>query len=144
MQIALGKTGYFLISGIVRTDSEYQVCKNGQSRCTAGAVVDVRRDMDGNAINDQDGRPVGVWANLTAWGDYAKILSSAQRGDGILAIGTIHKWEKDGKEYKSLNVNNAGFLTLSYPNQPAGQPDQGGTAQEMTELTDDDDGELPF
>lgn len=143
MQVALGKTGYFLITGIIRTEPKRTDCKNGSERCTAGAVVEVRRDQDGNAVNDEDGRPVSVWANITAWGVYAKVLSSAQKGDGILAVGTIRTWEQDGKSYKSLSVNNHGYLVLSYPMQPDGPAPAVGEGQQFQDLGDDD-GELPF
>ena len=146
MQHPLGRTGYVLITGRIRSDVELIQCKNGSHRAKASVVVDVQRDEQGRIIIDDQGRPKGVWANLTAWGFYARVLGQAQRGDGIEAIGTVQTWEHDGKTYRSLVVNDYGSIKLIYPMQPAGQPGEAEyqDTPEMTDITDDDDGELPF
>lgn len=148
MQVVLGKTGYVMVTGKIRSDIEIIQCKNGSPRAKASLVIDVQRDAQGHPINDDQGRPRGVWANLTAWGDYAKILGSGQRGDGVLAIGKITEWEHEGKVYRTLSINNDGYLALSYPTQPAGNPEGQNPCEyqpgAMTEITDDDDGDLPF
>lgn len=146
MQITLGKTGYVQIAGTIQSDTEFIQCKNGNYRCKASAVIGVQKDQQGNLLKDTQGRNVYVWVNLTAWGIYASVLGQAQKGDGIFAIGTVQQWEHNGKTYKSLVVNNDGFLSISYPMQPAGQPAAAEyqDAPQMSDITDDDDGELPF
>lgn len=143
MQIALGKTGYVQICGILRSGPNVKACKNGQTRCDAGIVIDIRRGDDGKPVRDQDGRAQGIWANITAWGAWAEYLATAEPGDAVKAIGTLQSWERDGRQYKGLSINNAGFIDLVRLSALS----DGGTApapnhQDFQEL--DDDGELPF
>lgn len=144
MQLMLGKSGYALVCGLLRSGPELNTCKNGRQRCTAGLVVDVRRDAQGKPLKDQQGHPINVWANLTAWGPWAKLLGTAERGDAVLAIGKLHTWEQDGQTYKDLAINDFGFLNVIHlaflADQDQTPPPQPQTFQEL----DDDDGELPF
>lgn len=144
MQLMLGKSGYALVCGQVNSGPNLSRCKNGKHKCTAGLVVDVRRDQDDKPLKDQNGHPVNVWANLTAWGPWARYLSTAERGDAVLAIGKFHTWEQDGKTYKDLSINAFGFLFVIhlalFSDQNQTPPAQPQTFQEL----DDEDGELPF
>ena len=132
MQLKLGNSGYVMVTGVCQVEPETSRTSKGTLRCTASLVVGEREDGDGKGS--------GVWANLTAWGTNAAVLSAVGKGDSVLAVGQLQSWERDGRTYKALSIGRYGFVCTGavpdHVSSTSAQPPQ------LTEL--DDDGELPF
>lgn len=139
MQVKL-PGGWVMVCGHCSKDGELQRVGEKQSRlCKVGVAVDKRPDPE-----NPSGKPVNVWANVTAWHDLASVLARVKKGDSILVIGRVKSREYEGKEYKDLEADWIGVSALppaasnsSHYDAPVPAGDQ------FTEL-DDDDGELPF
>lgn len=91
---------------------------------------------------DEKGKPRTIWINATAWRGLAEVLNQARSGDSVLVIGKLHTHEYEGKRYKDIQ---AVYVSVAQPDfygdyrsAALAEPPQ------LEDLTEEDDGELPF
>lgn len=143
--MAFGKlqSGHWIVAGRCTEPKFGYVGKDNTPRCTVGVAAGKSKTE-----KDENGYPKTIWINIVAWRDMAYILYSAHKGDAVIATGLLHEHEYEGRMYKDIQAE---FVHVAqkidpYANfapPPAAPAAQSG-GQDWTELTDDDDGELPF
>ena len=91
--------------------------------------------------------PKTIWINVVAWRDMAYILYQARKGDSVMATGLLHEHEWEGRVYKDIQAEFVSVARKEDPYAgaaPPAAPAASTGAQDWTELSEDDDGELPF
>lgn len=133
--------GSVMVSGYCGRDPEFKTVGEKNSRkCTVGLVVGKQKNPDDPAAT------VTIWCNVVAWHDLASLLASARKGDPVFVIGKIKSREYEGKTYTDLEAE---FLSVASVHaaiqNPAYSMPAGDTQNEpFVQLSDGDDGELPF
>ena len=132
------RSGDWIVAGTCSEPRFKRVGKENTPRCTIGIAAGQSNELDDR------GKPKTIWINVTAWRQMAVVLNQARSGDSVLAIGKLHQHEYEGKQYKDIqavyvNVSQPDFYdAYSAPTPAAAEP------PEMTELPEEDEGELPF
>lgn len=138
MQIKLGTnpTGenVYMVSGTVCKNAEYkEVGTKSTPMATFSLAVGKAKDT------------TTIFASCKAWRKLAAYARLIEKGDTVIAIGTIEEHEYEGKQYKTLvcewlnRVGEIGAEAPAYvPSAYASEP----TAPKLEEVKTDDD--LPF
>lgn len=131
------KDGSVQIAGMCGRDVELRLVGEKQSRvCSVGVAVGKRPPASPNEKAET------IWCEVKAWHNLASILSLARKGDSVFAIGRIESREHNGKVYKELIAE---YVSVASINCTAASP---ATMQppenQLSELANDNDGELPF
>lgn len=143
--MAFGKlqSGHWIVAGRCTEPKFGYVGKDNTTRCTAGIAAGKSKTE-----KDENGYPKTIWINIVAWREMAYILYQAHKGDSVFATGLLHEHEYEGRIYKDIQAE---FVQVAqkvdpYANAapPPAAPAAQNSGQDWTELTDDDDGELPF
>lgn len=124
------KDGSVMVVGGCSKDAQIEhVGKDNKPVCKVGLAVGKRED--GSTI----------WVNVVGWYEAAAVLSEAEKGQQVLAIGSLKEREYNGKTYTDLVAD---FVSVCSPSgKDAYHPSYAPPAGDFAELTDDPSG-LPF
>lgn len=144
----IAKTGKWVMAcGPASKDAEY---KQVGEKNTPLAKFGIKVDETKNELGQSEAR----WLNCDCWGKMSGIGQRIEKGDVVLAIGTLQKSESNGKTYENLRcefVSIQGKTGLSITNDPGGAPegfeeytgpDAWSSSAAIAERPDPDD--LPF
>lgn len=130
------QSGDWLVAGRCSEPKYRRVGKDHTPRCSIGIAAGQSKELD------EKGKPRTIWINATAWRGLAEVLNQARSGDSVLVIGKLHTHEYEGKRYKDIQ---AVYVSVAQPDfygdyrsAALAEPPQ------LEDLTEEDDGELPF
>lgn len=130
------QSGDWLAAGRCSEPKYRRVGKDNTPRCSIWIAAAKSDELD------EKGKPRTIWINATAWRGMADVLNQARSGDSVLVIGRLHTREYEGKVYKDVqavyvNVAQPDFYGAFHETASAEPPD-------LSDLSEEDDGELPF
>lgn len=142
--MAFGKlaSGHYIVAGRCSEPRFNYVGKDNTPRCTIGIAAGKSKTE-----KDENGEPKTIWINVVAWRDMAYILYNARKGDSVMVTGLLHEHEWEGRIYKDIQAEyiNVAQKVDPYANSaPPAAPAAATSAPEWTDISGDDDGDLPF
>lgn len=134
------KGNSMIIWGTVAFDATFRDLKNNNCVCNFLVNYAMSQGEKGNR------RYVGM--NCTAWNDIARYCAGLEQGDTVMCCGEVtadsYRSQKSGKDEFLLTVNFISVVpkaeTVELTEEEAEPP----TEDTFTEITDEDDSELPF
>lgn len=130
------QSGDWLVAGRCSEPKYRRVGKDNTPRCSI-EIAAARSDE-----LDEKGKPRTIWINATAWRGMADVLNQARSGDSVLVIGRLHTREYEGKVYKDVQ---AVYVNVAQPDfYGAFQENASAEPSDLSDLSEEDDGELPF
>lgn len=130
------QSGDWLVAGRCSEPKYRRVGKDNTPRCSIGIAAAKSDELD------EKGKPRTIWINATAWRGMADVLNQARSGDSVLVIGRLHTREYEGKVYKDVYAAYVNVVHLERYN--AFQENASAEPSDLSDLSEEDDGELPF
>jgi single-stranded DNA-binding protein len=131
MQAKLGDS--IMIIGNASKDAEFKHVGEKQTPNSKFSLI-IGKDADNKSI----------FVDCEAWSRLAYIASQIQKGDIVMAIGTVKTREYNGKTYKTLTADWVDIKgSTAKAEQPASQPQTPPAEAPMNLNPEDTDG-LPF
>lgn len=130
------QSGDWLAAGTC-TEPEYRLVGKDQTpRCRCGILVARSDELD------EQGRHKPTFMNIVAWRGMAEVLRRARKGDLVLAIGRLQVRKSEGRTFKDVYAAYVNVVHLERYNafhEPASAE-----PPDLSDLSEEDDGELPF
>lgn len=142
--MAFGKlqSGHWIVAGWCSEPRFNYVGESKTPKCSIGIAAGKSKTE-----KDDNGNPKTIWISVVAWRDMAYILYQARKGDSVMATGLLHEHEWEGRVYKDIQAEFVSVARKVDPYAsaaPPAAPAASTGAQDWAELSEDDDGELPF
>ncbi len=126
------RDGSVMVAGTCGRDPELKKTSNDNILCRVGLAVGKRN----NGADQEE----TIWANVQAWGNLARLLATAHKGDPVFVIGRIRENEYQGKTYKNLVADFLSVARTDVLPEPVEEPP--GDADGFQ--TYDDEEDVPF
>ncbi len=91
---------------------------------------------------DEQGRHKPTFMNIVAWRGMAEVLRRARKGDLVLAIGRLQVRKSEGRTFKDVHAAYVNVVHLERYN--AFHETTSAEPPDLSDLSEEDDGELPF